>query len=399
MQIIPAFVTQNKCYQAGALLTPRGIMLHSVGTPQPSAAVFARSFNQYQPGGVSVCVHAFAQADGTVYQTLPWEMRGWHCGGSANSTHIGVEMTEPSAGMTYAEAAEQIAGTYHTAVELFAALCKQYELDPAQDGVIIGHAEGHRRGVASNHADPELLWRTYDMGYTMDGFRRDVAEAMAKEDREEVPDMPRYDSVAEMPQWARADAQRLIDRGVLSGVGNGKLDLSLDMIRTMIVCQRMLDEDKETEMDRLTTIKAAVSAAAAALTAFWGWTGWLAAAWFLAMLLDYATGSAAALRAGTWSSRCAREGLWHKAGSVAGVLVAALLDFALRALLGSVPGLGAHYDVLLCPLVTAWYLLTELGSVVENAGALGAPLPQFLVRAIAVLRADISQHGGGDDDA
>ena len=80
-------------------------------------------------------------------------------------------------------------------------------------------------------------------------------------------------------------------------------------------------------------------------------------------------------------------------------LVAALLDFALRALLGSVPGLGAHYDVLLCPLVTAWYLLTELGSVVENAGALGAPLPQFLVRAIAVLRADISQHGGGDDDA
>ena len=139
MQIIPAFVTQNKCYQAGAPLTPRGIMLHSVGTPQPSAAVFARSFNQYQPGGVSVCVHAFAQADGTVYQTLPWEMRGWHCGGSANSTHIGVEMTEPSANMTRDEAAEQIAGTYRTAVALFAELCKQYDLDPVQDGVLIGH--------------------------------------------------------------------------------------------------------------------------------------------------------------------------------------------------------------------------------------------------------------------
>ena len=198
MKIIEAFAVKNKCYQAGAPLTPRGIMLHSVGTPQPSAAVFARSFNQYQPGGSSVCVHAFAQADGTVYQLLPWEMRGWHGGGSANSTHIGVEMTEPSEGMTYAEAAEQIAGTYHTAVELFAALCKQYGLDPAQDGVIIGHAEGHRRGVASNHADPELLWRTYDMGYTMDGFRRDVAEAMKNGAREEALDMPRYDSVAEM---------------------------------------------------------------------------------------------------------------------------------------------------------------------------------------------------------
>ena len=246
MQITERFAVKNKCYQVGAPLTPRGIMLHSVGTPQPSAAVFARSFNQYQPGGQSVCVHAFVQADGTVYQTLPWEMRGWHCGGSANSTHIGVEMTEPSAGMTRDEAAEQIAGTYRTAVELFAALCRQYGLDPAQDGVIIGHAEGHRRGAASNHADPELLWRTYDMGYTMDGFRADVAEAMGNGAREEALDMPRYDSVAEMPQWARADVQRLIDRGVLSGVGNGRLDLSLDMIRTMLVCQRMLDKQKET---------------------------------------------------------------------------------------------------------------------------------------------------------
>lgn len=121
-------------------------------------------------------------------------------------------------------------------------------------------------------------------------------------------------------------------------------------------------------MDRLTTIKAAVCTAAAALTAFWGWTGWLAAAWVLAMLLDYATGSAAALRAGTWSSRVAREGLWHKAGAVAGVLV------------------------------TAWYLLTELGSIAENAGALGAPMPQFLMRAIAALRAGISDRGGGDGD-
>lgn len=246
MKIIEAFAVKNKCYQAGAPLYPQGIMLHSVGCAQPSAAIFARSFNQYQPGGASVCVHAFAQADGTVYQTLPWETIAWHCGGSANSTHIGVEMTEPSAGMTYAEAAEQIAGTYHTAVELFAALCKQYGLNPAQDGVIIGHAEGHRRGAASNHADPELLWQQYCTGCTMDGFRRDVAEAMKNGAREEALDMPRYDSVAEMPQWARAGVQRLIDRGALQGNTDGKLDVSEDMIRTMIVCQRMLDEQKET---------------------------------------------------------------------------------------------------------------------------------------------------------
>ena len=237
MNIVEAFAAKNKCYQVGVPLYPQGIMLHSVGTPQPSAAVFVRSFNQYQPGGVSVCVHAFAQADGTVYQTLPWEMRGWHCGGSANSTHIGVEMTEPSEGMTRSEAAEQIAGTYRTAVELFAALCKQYGLDPAQDGVIIGHAEGHRRGVASNHADPELLWRTYDMGYTMDGFRADVAEAMNKNDEED--DMIRYTTIDDVPGWARSTIKEMMDEGLISGTGGGNLDLSADMLRMLYIMWHM----------------------------------------------------------------------------------------------------------------------------------------------------------------
>ena len=245
MEIIEAFAAKNKCYQAGAALVPRGIMLHSIGTPQPSAAALARYFDQYQPGGQSVCVHAFAQADGTVYQTLPWEMRGWHCGGAANNTHIGIEMTEPSAGMAYAEAAAQITGTYRTAVALFAQLCETYGLDPLADGVIIGHAEGHRRGVASNHADPEYLWNAYGMGYTMDGFRRDVAEAMAGTQKEET-DMTRYNTVAEMPAWAQAEAQRLVDRGALKGDTDGRLDLSLDMLRTMLVCQRMIDQAKET---------------------------------------------------------------------------------------------------------------------------------------------------------
>lgn len=247
MHIIEVFTTGNKCYQVGAPLRPQGLMLHSIGTPQPSAAVLARYFDQYQPGGQSVCVHAFVQADGTIYQTLPWEMRGWHCGGAANGTHIGVEMTEPDVSMSYAESAEQITGTYRTAVALFAQLCTQFGLDPLADGIIIGHAEGHRRGVASNHADPELLWNTYGMGYTMDGFRCDVAAAMAAKNTDtEDENMTRYNTIDDVPEWARGDLQRMVREGVLQGDANGKLDLSEDMLRAMIVCQRMIDEAKET---------------------------------------------------------------------------------------------------------------------------------------------------------
>ena len=235
MNIIEAFTTGNKCYQAAIPLYPQGIMLHSIGTPQPSAAVLARYFDQYQPGGQSVCVHAFVQADGTVYQTLPWWMRGWHCGGAANGTHIGVEMTEPDVSMPYAAAAEQITGTYRTAVALFAQLCEMYSLDPLADGVIIGHAEGHRRGVASNHADPELLWNTYGMGYTMDGFRRDVYAEMHKNDEEDDEDMIRYNTIEEVPSWAQDTVRALVDAGALGGVGGGNLDLSMDMIRGFVV--------------------------------------------------------------------------------------------------------------------------------------------------------------------
>ena len=248
MQIIPAFVTQNPLYQQYTRIQVRKLVLHSVGCPQPSAAVFARQWQTAR-----YFAHAVLQADGTVYQVAPWDCRLMHVG-AANAYSIGVEMTEPdciryTGGATFvcsdrARAVAQVTGTYNTAVALFAWLCTQFGLDPNKD--IISHAEASAMGIGTDHADPEHLWRQLGMGFTMDGFRRDVAEAMAKEDREEVPDMPRYDSVAEMPQWARADAQRLIDRGALQGNTDGKLDVSEDMLRTMIVCQRMVDEQKET---------------------------------------------------------------------------------------------------------------------------------------------------------
>ena len=57
-------------------------------------------------------------------------------------------------------------------------LCKKYGLNPLEDGVIISHREGHSRGIASNHGDPEHLWTQLGMGYTMDGFRKAVKAAM-----------------------------------------------------------------------------------------------------------------------------------------------------------------------------------------------------------------------------
>lgn len=191
MKLVQSILTKNPCYTAGRKIMVKGLMLHSVGCPQPKASVFINSWNS--PSYDNACVHGLIDGnDGTVYQTLPWNHRGWHCGsgskGSGNNTHIGVEMCEPAcirytSGSNFTcsdlSAARAVAKrTYEAAVELFAYLCKQYNLNPAADGVIISHREGHSRGIASNHGDPEHLWKGLGLGYTMDGFRKDVKAAM-----------------------------------------------------------------------------------------------------------------------------------------------------------------------------------------------------------------------------
>lgn len=257
MQIIEAFATENKCYQAAIPLYPQGIMLHSIGVPQPNAGVMARNYNQYQPGGQSVCVHGFIQRDGTFYHTLPYNLRAWHCGGAANQTHIGIEMTEPASIVYTGHGADwrdldptateaHVRGTYDAAVELFAQLCEQYALDPLEDGVIISHAEGAMRGVASHHADPTHLWHTF--GLTMDGFRRDVAAAMTAKntDMEDEESMIRYNTIDDVPGWARGTINEMMNEGLISGTGDGNLDLSTDMVRMFYVMKRMADANHKT---------------------------------------------------------------------------------------------------------------------------------------------------------
>ena len=187
MQLIQSYTTLNPCYTNHKKITVKGIVLHSTGCAQPKAQVYINSFNQ---PSIQKSVHAFIQQDGQVFQTLPWDYKGWHVGsgknGSYNSTHIGIEMCEPST-IKYTGGAQwidldpaattaTIANLYKYSVELFAYLCKLYSLNPLQDEVIVSHYEANKRGKGSSHVDPYHLWSKY--GITMDQFRADVSKAM-----------------------------------------------------------------------------------------------------------------------------------------------------------------------------------------------------------------------------
>jgi N-acetylmuramoyl-L-alanine amidase len=184
MNLRKLILTENACYKVGKTIVPKGIMVHSTGANNPYLKRYVgpddgllgknqynNHWNQDRPDGRQVCPHAFIGklADGSIatYQTLPWNHRGWHAGGEANDTHIGIELCED--GLTDATYFNTI---YKEAAELCACLCKEYKLDPLEDGVIIGHYEGHKRGIASNHADPGHWFPKH--GKSMNTFRSEV---------------------------------------------------------------------------------------------------------------------------------------------------------------------------------------------------------------------------------
>ncbi|MBS5279987.1 MAG: N-acetylmuramoyl-L-alanine amidase [Butyricicoccus pullicaecorum] len=242
MNLHKLILTKNECYQQGKPLVVRGLMLHSTGAPNTRLSRYVgpddgllganqhgNHWNQFRPDGRQVCVHGFIGRlkDGTIatYQTLPWDVRGWHAGGAANNTHIGVEICEDDlADGAYFRA------VYQEAVELFATLCKEFRLDPLKN--IICHAEGYKQGVASNHGDVTYWFSKHNK--TMDDFRWDVKEQMSQEEEDVVK---RYNTVEECPGWARETVKFLVARKFLNGEEEG-LNLSEDMLRILVILDR-----------------------------------------------------------------------------------------------------------------------------------------------------------------
>lgn len=228
MNLRRQLLTENDCYKACRTIAPKGVMVHSTGANNPKLSRYVApndgslgepSLQHWNQSGTTACVHAFIGklADGSVatYQTLPWTMRGWHCGRSGNDTHISFEICED--GLTDAS---YFRAVYREAVELTAYLCRKFQLDPLADGVVICHAEGYQRGVASNHVDV-LHWFTRH-GKSMDDFRADVKAEMEEEVTQEQFDkmMENYLSRrANMPpsDWAKKGMEEAMSMGITDG--------------------------------------------------------------------------------------------------------------------------------------------------------------------------------------
>lgn len=238
MKLRQQYLTRNNCYRMGNIMQPKGVMIHSTGANNPNVSRYVpgdeiigrnsggnhwdQSNSEWKAAfGVPLnkCVHAFIGrfADGSVgtVQTLPWTMAGWHAGGRANQTHIGFEICEDGL-----EDENYFKKVYQEAVELTAYLCEEFSLDPLGEGIVLCHAEGYARGIASNHGDV-LHWFP-KFGKTMDDFRADVAEVLERSREEEQMERAfarlrvRWQD-NDQSDWSRAATAWAVEQGLFSG--------------------------------------------------------------------------------------------------------------------------------------------------------------------------------------
>lgn len=260
----------------------KGLCLHSVGCPQPRADVFAKNFNS---PNARASIHGCIEPGRFIEMAPIKEKKGrtkkcYHVGsgskGSRNATHIGIEMTEPATikytgGASFkdldpANTKKHITEVTQTAAEVFADLCIFHGLT-VNDITITTHRQSHLEGYGGNHGDPEHIWKV--IGYTLKDFRRDVQAhidakkgdvlaLMTKQEFENILDQKLasvkptvYRTIDDVPNYAKEAVQKLVDAKALAGTGstvNGKptLDLSYDLVRTIVILDRMGAFDKPT---------------------------------------------------------------------------------------------------------------------------------------------------------
>ena len=199
MRLKPCILTKNDCYVDHQKMTKvTGIVVHSTGANNKNLKRYVqplKTYADYEPiiadlgknssgnhwnrSGWDKCVHAFigVNAKGAVetYQTLPWDVCCWGSGsgkkGSYNynpNARIQFEICED--GLTDEKYFNAV---MREAQELCAWLCKKYKLSVDK---VCSHAEAHKAGYASNHADIDHWLKKF--GKDMNWFRSEVQKLM-----------------------------------------------------------------------------------------------------------------------------------------------------------------------------------------------------------------------------
>lgn len=220
-------------YRAGRTQPVRYIVMHYTANNGDTARNNCDYYHRV--GGLQASAHYFVDEHGAMQSVRECDT-AWHCGARAywhpecrNANSIGIEMcSRKRADGSYYILPETVANAAALAREIM----QRYGIDTEH---VLRHYDVTGKRCPMPWVDDPAQWVAF----------KDMLTPKNTTTDEEDDDMAtRYNTVAELPAWAQEETQKLIDRGALRGDEHGNLNVTMDMLRTMIVCQRMVDENK-----------------------------------------------------------------------------------------------------------------------------------------------------------
>ena len=210
------------------------VIHHTGGTDIDASAKQIDGWHKNQDW-VGIGYHFVIRKNGTIERGRPEWAVGSHAYGE-NWHTLGIHLSGAMDKVQPTDA--QIESCAH----LVAYLCDEYEIPIDRE-----HIVGHREVNDDTSCPGENLFAKMDLIVSKAAWyaaKQDDGEAGKSKEKEWEKDMEkikeeitRYNTVDELPEWAKPTIQKLLDKGLLSGDGKS-LDLSADMIRVFVVLDR-----------------------------------------------------------------------------------------------------------------------------------------------------------------
>lgn len=211
------------------------VIHHTGGTDIDASAEQIDEWHKNQDW-VGIGYHAVIRKNGTIERGRPEWAVGSHAYGE-NWHTLGIHLS--GAMDTVQPTKAQIESCAH----LVAYYCEKYNI-PIDREHIVGHREvnddtscpGENLYAKMDEIVSKAAW--YAAQYDESEGEADEKETEWKEDMEEIKkELTRYNTIEELPEWAKPTIQKIVKKGLLSGDGKS-LDLSADMIRVFVVLDR-----------------------------------------------------------------------------------------------------------------------------------------------------------------
>lgn len=238
---IPFKQCNPRNYRKGREFPINWICLHFTAnngdTAQNNADYFARE------GGLNASAHYFVDTE-RIVQSVKDGDTAWHCGrergGSyyndcRNANSIGIEMCSVIRNSVYVIPDE----TMKRAAKLTRELMAKYHIPVSR---VCRHYDVTRKNCPEPWIRNPQLWEKFKTMLTekeVEDMTEAQTRAIAKQEIANAENAKKvYNTVDAVPAWGKATVQKLVNKGFLQGDDQGKLALTTDLLRLLVINDR-----------------------------------------------------------------------------------------------------------------------------------------------------------------